>query len=368
MHGGNMINQIEPWFDEKEKQALMDYMDSGGWLTEHTKTKELEKMIARFIGVKYCVMVPNGTIALTTALLINNVRGIAQNCLIPDYTMIATATAVDLAGARQEFVDVEFGTCCIDVDKVKKKFLYDVKAIMLVSINGRYPTGIEELIDLCRDESILLIEDACQSLGSYYKRKHIGRYGAIGCFSLSMPKIITTGSGGFLITDDKEDYEKIRLIKTFGRKKRGNDECESKGYNFMFTDLQAVIGIEQMKKLPWRVKRKKETYSLYMDLLSDLDIDTFATDLKKTTPWMMDILVEDRDKLARYLKKKGIGTRPFYPAIHTQKPYNSNDGKIFPNATSLSEHGLWLPSSPKLTDEEIEYICDKIKEFYEKNN
>lgn len=369
-----MMPQMEPWFNEAEKQALIGYMNSGGWLTEHKKTEELEKMIAKYTGAKYCVMVCNGTIALTTALLIHDIRHVAQTVLVPDYTMFATATSVDLAGARPEFVDVERETLCIDLKEIKKHFLLGVQALMLVSINGRYPTNVEEIIELCYDSNILVIEDAAQSLGSFHKGKHIGRYGAIGCFSFSMPKIITTGSGGCLITDDKKIYEKIKLIKNFGRKKRGTDICDSIGYNFMYTDLQAVIGIEQMKKLPWRVERKKEMYSLYIDLLSDIcvidseGIDWVATDLKDTAPWMVDILADNRDKLAKYLKKKGIGTRPFYPAIHMQKPFYLEDGKKFPNADYISKHGLWLPSSSSLTDADIEFICNAIVTYYEKKS
>jgi len=360
-----MINQIEPSFDESEKKALIEYMDSDGWLTEHKKTEELEKRISEYTGSKYCVLVCNGTIALTTALLVHD---ISHEVLVPDYTMFASATSVELAGAVPKFVDIERETCCIDLNEIKKQYILDIQAIMLVSINGRYPSNVEEIIEFCHDRNILVIEDAAQSLGSFYKNKHIGRYGDIGCFSFSVPKIITTGSGGCLITDDKEVYEKIKMLKNFGRKKSGIDNHEIIGYNFKFTDIQAVIGIEQMKKLPWRVKRKKEIYKLFMDHLSCVDdIEWINTNLKETTPWMIDILIENRDKLSEYLRKKEIGTRPFHPAIHTQNPYYFKYGRKYPISSYISEHGLWLPSSTILTDENIEYICDTITKYYEKS-
>jgi perosamine synthetase len=143
------------------------------------------------------------------------------------------------------------------------------------------------------------------------------------------------------------------------------------GYNFKFTDLQAVIGIEQMKKLYWRVKRKKVMYKLYRDLLEDVEgIEFIDTNLENTSPWFIDIIVKkrekERDKLKLFLDERGIGTRPFYPAIHTQPPYSWVKGD-FANAEYVSERGLWLPSSSFLSDEDIERICTESINFFRRN-
>lgn len=356
------INQMEPWYGEEEITAVTDYLRNGGWLMEFKKTRDLEQMICDFTGAKYCSIVANGTVSLFIAL---KAIGIENNdeVIVPDYTMIATPNAVILAGAKPVFVDVD-NSLCLDLEKVEKAITTKTKAIMHVSINGR-AGRLEELKALCEKKNIVLIEDAAQSLGSFYKGKHLGTYGAIGSFSFSAPKIITMGQGGALITNDEKLYKKICKIKDFGRISGGVDIHDEFGWNFKFTDLQAVFGIEQMKKLPFRVQRKKEIGKLYRKLLEGIEqIKTIETNFDEVAPWFIEILVEDPEKLRDYLKLQNIGTRIFYPAIHTQSIY-ADGGRDFTKADYFGKHGLWLPSASKLTDLEIEYICKLIKIFYE---
>ncbi len=358
------INQIEPWIGKEEKKAMAEYLDSGGWLTEFKKTKEFEKMIADYVGTKYTVVVNNGTVSLFIALMALGIKA-GDEVIVPDYTMIASANAVILAGAKPVFVDIGPKHLCLDIEETKKAIGPKTKAVMLVTINGRYPE-MEEFVKLCQEKNLFLLEDAAQSLGSRYKGRHLGTFGKVGSFSFSPHKIITTGQGGAIVTENEELYQRILKIKDFGRRKSGVDYHETLGYNFKFTDLQAVIGIEQMKKIDWRVKRKKEMYKLYQDLLNDIEsIEFIETNLEDTAPWFIDILVDEnkRDKLANFLSEKGIGTRPFYPPIHTQPPYSWVKGN-FKNSEIISKKGLWLPSSTFLKDEDIIYICDAIKEFY----
>src|SRR3989344_3283514 len=365
------ISQIEPWLGVEEQNAVFEYMKSGGWLTEFKKTREFEKMIADYVGSKYCSVVNNGTVSLSIALMALGI-GKDNEVIVPDYTMIASANAIVLAGAKPVFVDISKENLCLDLELVKKAVTEKTKAIMLVTINGRYP-DMEAFVNFCKERNIFLLEDAAQSLGSRYlptdrygNGKHLGTFGAIGSFSFSMPKVITTGQGGALVTDDEELYKKILKIKDFGREKAGVDYHETMGYNFKFTDLQSVIGIEQMKKLEWRVERKKEMTRLYENLLKDINgLSFIKTNTENTSPWFIDILVEPekREGLIRFLEEKGIGTRPFYPAIHTQPPYNWVEGS-FDNSEYISKRGLWLPSSSFLKDEDIEYICNSIKEFF----
>jgi len=359
------INQMEPWIGQEEKDAVAEYLNSGGWLVEFKKTREFEKMIAEYVGSKYAVVVSNGTVSLSAALMAIGV-GKDDEIIVPDYTMIASANAVILAGAKPVLVDIDKKNLCLDLGSVKKAINERTKAIMLVTINGRYPE-MEKFVELAKEKNLSLIEDAAQSFGSRYKGKHLGTFGDIGSFSFSAPKIITTGQGGALVTDNEDLYEKILKIKDFGRQKSGVDAHEMIGYNFKFTDLQAVIGIEQMKKVSWRVNRKKEMYKLYKDLLNGLEeVEFIKTDLEQTAPWFIDILVKEDKRLAlvKFLEENGIGTRPFYPAIHTQAPYAWAKGD-FTNSEYVSKRGLWLPSASFLTDEQILYICEKIKQFFE---
>lgn len=357
-------NQVEPWIGEEEKKAVAEYLDSGAWLTEFKKTKEFEEEIAKYVGAKYASVVNNGTVSLFCALSALNIKP-GDEVIVPDYTMIASANAIVLAGAKPVFADINPQTLCLDLENTREAITKKTKAVMLVTINGRFPK-MEEFVKLCQEKNLYLIEDAAQSLGSKYQGKFLGTFGQIGSFSFSPHKIITTGQGGALVTDDEELYAKILKVKDFGRTKPGIDCHETMGFNFKFTDLQSVIGLEQIKKIDWRVNRKKEMYKCYQKNLAGIPGLDFIETSEETAPWFMDILVarETRDKLAEFLKLNGISTRPFYPAIHTQPPYSWVKGS-FPNSSNVSQQGLWLPSSSFLSDNDIEYICQKIKKFYE---
>lgn len=355
------IPQMEPWFDEKEALALSEYMLSGGWVTEFKKTKEFEEMICNYTGAKYCVMVNNGTISLALALIACGI-GPGDEVIVPNLTMIATANATALFGAKPVFVEIEPETLCLSLEEAKKAINERTKAIIHVSFNGR-SNDLNKFVTLCKEKGVVFIEDAAQSLGSFYNGKHMGRYGIIGSFSFSAPKIISTGQGGALITDSEELALKLKKLKDFGREKGGCDIHDSIGYNFKFTDIQAVIGIEQMKKLHGRVKRKKEIYNLYVEELKDIgQIEFIETDLTQTAPWFVDIYVDKPDKLGEFLKERKVGTRRIYPSLNSQKAYNVNGN--YPVTQKYSSRGLWLPSSSRLTDEKIKYICSSIKEYY----
>lgn len=359
------ISQMDSWIGEEEKTAINNHLDSSGWIGESKKTQEFEKMIAEYTGAKYVSVVSNGTVSL---FMILSALGIGKDdeVIVPDFTFVASASSVILAGAKPVLVDIDPKNLCLDLEKVKKAITPKTKAIMLVDVNGRCPE-MEKFVDFAKENSLFLIEDAAQALGSKYKGKHLGTFGIAGSFSFAITKIITTGQGGAIITDDEELYKKLLKIKNFGRIKPGTDQYVSVGYNFKFTDLQAIIGIEQMKKLVWRVQRKKEMYSLYEKLLKDVkEVEFIETDLEDVSPWFIDPLLpntETKEKLISFLQTKGIETRIFHPAIHTQDPYKI-DGENLKAAENISSRGLWLPSSSFLTDEEIIYICQSIKEFF----
>ena len=358
------INQMEPSFDERERDALYEYMNSGGWVTEFVKTREFERMIAEYTGAKYCSVVSNGTVSLSIALMACGVKA-GDEVIAPDFTMVATPNAAELIAAKAVFVDIDKETLCMNYEGMVNAVTEKTKAVILVSINGRYPKRMDEIVTFCKEKNIHLIEDAAQSLGSGISGKHIGTFGEIGSFSFSAPKIITTGQGGALVTDNDELYEGIKKIRDFGRTAGGIDKYLVKGWNFKFTDVQAVIGIEQMKKLPQRVLRKKQMAKLYMDLLKDIpEVEIIPTDIDNTAPWFFDILCRNRDDLAAYLKSNNIGSRPFYPALHAESAYNYSGS--YPNAEYAASHGLWLPSSIFLTDDQIINICNCIREYYEK--
>jgi len=360
----HFIMQMRPLFGEEEKRAVCEYMDEDGFITEFKRTEQFEQMIADYTGAKHSVVVNNGTISLTLAAMAVGVQA-GDEVIVPNYTMIATPNSVKMFGAVPVFVDVEPETLCLDIEKVQQALTSKTKAIMLVSANGRYPkAGIYAFEKLARERNLLLIEDSAQSLGSFYPDgRHIGRAGLVGSFSFSAPKIISTGQGGALITDDDSVAAKLRRLKDFGRSGGGNDFHDSIGYNFKFTELQACIGIEQMKKLPARVERKKEIWRRYASNLADVSgIQLFGHNLDHTSPWFIDSMAENRAGLITHMKAAGIGTRVMYPPINKQVAYQVSGEH--PVSNRVGEQGLWLPSAVQLTNNEIDHICGSIRNFY----
>ena len=186
-----------------------------------------------------------------------------------------------------------------------------------------------------------MIEDAAQSLGCKNSDKNLGTYGDIGCFSLSTPKIISTGQGGFVVTNNDNLASKMNMIKNFGRKESGKDNFESFGLNMKFTDLQAVVGIEQMKQLDYRVLKMRQIYDQYYNNLKELNI------MKKPIssqwiPWFVDIYIDSREELVEFLNKHNIKSRPTYGEINKTNMYYSNE--ILVNSNFVSSKGLFLPS------------------------
>ena len=359
-----MKNQMEPWFGEEEKQAINEYMNEGGWLTEFKRTKEFEQRIAEYTGAKHCVVVNNGTISLTLMAMAAGVQA-GDEVIVPNYTMIATPNSIKMFGAIPVFVDVEPETLCMDISLVENAITSKTKAILYVNANGRNPkAGIDKFVDLAKKHDLILLEDAAQSLGSRLPDgRHQGTVGLAGSFSFSAPKIISTGQGGAIITNSDDMADRLRRLKDFGRSGGGNDIHDTIGFNFKFTELQAVIGNEQMKKLPWRVERKKEIYNLYRKELSSIkQISFFDQDLSCTTPWFIDVLVEDRKKLLQHLKERSIGTREMYPPINKQLAYQVEGQHEV--SELVGQKGLWLPSAAQLTDKQVLQICREISLFF----
>lgn len=364
------IIQIEPSLGEEEKQELISTIDSG-WYTEASKTRHFEEIFAKFVGSKYSCVVTSGTAALFIGLKALGI-GKGDEVIVPDLTFVASPNSVEMTGAKPILIDIEPQSLNLELKKITSLITKKTKAIMPVDFNGR-STDMSELRDIASKKGILLIEDACHAIGSYYGTKHMGTLSDVGVFSFSTPKIITTGQGGMIVTNDKEVHEKCMSIKDFGRNMAAKKdmrkafEHSSIGYNFKFTEFQAAVGIAQMRKLRERIEIKKRMFKKYMDLLSDIkEIEFIKTDLKKITPWMMDIILGSKSKkikLIKFLGKKNIQTRIFYPPIHRLKPYRASDRNY--NATAnISDRGLWLPSSVSLSDAELEKVCAGVNNFF----
>lgn len=358
------IPQMEPKFGAEERELVDAYLANPGYLTEFKQTTAFENAIAQFTGAKHCIAVNNGTVSLLAVGIALGLKP-GDEVIVPNYTMIATANAFKALGCKIRFVDVEAETLCLDIAKVKAALTPATKAIVLVNANGRYPGyPVDELLALAKGAGVPLIEDAAQGLGSTYPDgTHMGLKGLVGSLSFSAPKIISTGQGGALFTNDDGIAANIRKAKDFGRDRGGLDYHPFFGLNFKFTEIQACVGVAQMRKLPARIARKKDIQRRYEQQLVGVNgLKLFSHDLEHTTPWFVDALVEDREALQAHLKTARVGSRVMYPPLNKQPIYG--ESHTHPVSELVGAKGLWLPSHSHLTDAEIDHVCTAIRSFY----
>jgi perosamine synthetase len=358
------IMQTRPVFGKEEADATHTYMTTGDpFYTEFRETTALESKLKEYIGVKHCFMTTSGTTAIMAALLALGIQK-DDEVIVPNYTMIATANAVRALGAVPKLVDVNSETYTLDLETVKASISNRTKVVIHVSLNNR-STQLKEIVDYCHSKNIRVLEDAAQSLGCRLNGQHYGTFGDIACFSLSTPKIISTGQGGFVITNNDDLAAHVFKIKNFGRKSGGIEEYSEFGLNFKFTDLQAVVGLEQCKKLPARVERMKEIYALYS---SELGIKNAQYELlggqgnPEWIPWFVDVLTTNRSELMTFLKKHNIDTRVCYPSIHATEVYGLEGP--YSNTDRISQNGVFLPTHFALSDMEIRYVAYILKLYY----
>lgn len=334
--------QMKPLITQSDVNAVFSYMQDGGWLTEYKKTEEFENKIAELLGVEHCIATTSGTMALMMTCVSTGIKKVA----VPNLTMVATSNAPKMCGVEVVFVDVD-ETGCIDINKIPD----DVEGVIYVSFNGRCG-DIEKI-----NKKYVLIEDSCQALMSQHNGRFLGTYGDVGCFSLSPHKIITTGQGGVIVTNNRLLYEDLKRFKDFGREVGGEDIHNTFGINGKYTDLQACIGISQLDTIEYRVVRKKAIYQRYVKNLSGC-VDFIET-AEETVPWMVDIYIDDPKSLKNSLLSYGIQARLMYPTLNKQE-YQKDD-KDYPVSARMSARGLWLPSSLSLSNSDIDTVCGCIR-------
>ena len=353
-------NQVEPNISEKDIQMVNDYMSSGAWITEHELTKELEDKIADFVGRKYAIAVPNGTVAIYLSLLAAGLTE-GKRVAVPNITMIATINAILWAGAEPVIIDLNERLC------MSLKSLQTVEkldGVIYVPLNGRTEEGIA-IENYCNEKNIILIEDSAHALGSKYQDKMCGSLGSFSVFSFTPHKIITMGQGGLVLTDDDNFYEYLIGLKTFNRSKDKSDWHEGYGLNFKITDLQSALGLSQFEQINEFIKVKKEMFQIYDKEIVNYNFIKF---LEYETPWFVDLICEseiDRDILKSLLEETAnILTRESYPALSKQGFLKSVEKTNVEFSENISEKILWLPSSTNLKKDQIEEIADQIEDIY----
>ena len=365
-----MIPVAEPVIGKEEEELVLDGLRSG-WVSSIGKYIQLfEKEFAEFCGTKYAVTTSNGTAALHLALVAANI-GTGDEVIVPSLTFVATANAVVYTGAKPVFVDSELETWNIDPEKIKEKINRRTRAIIPVHLYG-HPANMGQILSIARKYDLKVIEDAAESHGALYRKKMVGSLGDVGCFSFFGNKIMTTGEGGMITTNNKAYAQEVKVLRDHGQSRRRKYYHSKLGFNYRMTNLQAALGLAQLRKIDKIIERKREIAKLYNEGLKDLVPEiTLHPEMSwaKNVYWMYSIVVykqgaKNRDFLIRELKKKGIDSRPFFFPIHRLPRYNENEH--MPNADLLASSGLNLPSSVNLTDEQIKMICATIIKIWKK--
>lgn len=355
----------QPSLNGNEKKYVNECLEST-WISSKGKfISKFESKFARYTNIKYAVAVPNGTIALHLALLTLGI-GKGDEVILPTLTYVASANSVTYTGAKAVFVDSLHGTWQIDPADIKKKITKSTKAIMPVHLYG-FPSDMKVIQKIARENNLFIVEDCAEAFGTKLNGVHIGNFGNIAAFSFFGNKTITTGEGGMVTTNSKKLFQLATRIKGQGLAKNREYWHDLVGYNYRMTNICAAIGLAQLERANKIISKKRQIAEWYYDFLNDLPLE-FHKEIKNVfhSYWMVNILVNnyrDRDKLRDHLNKKGIETRPLFFPIHTM-PIYKKEGYKFPAAEDIASRGITLPSYPGLSKEDVIFISNKIRDYY----
>ena len=369
-----MIPVFNPSVGEEELRNVEDAIRTN-WISSKGKyIPEFEEKFARYCDAKYGVTTTNGTTALHLALACIGIEP-GDEVIIPNFTIISTALAVHYLGAKPIFVDVEEETGNIDVKKIEEKITPKTKAIMPVHIYG-HPCDMDEINELAKKYKLYVIEDAAEAHGAEYRGKKVGAIGNIGCFSFYSNKLITTGEGGMIITNDEKIYKKAQSLKDLAFGKENRFEHEEIGFNYRMTNIKAAIGVGQMKKINIFLEKKIENAQLYNSLLKNIPgiKIPFTKDYVKNSYWMYTIRVDpsfgiSKNEMRKKLLEEGIDTRDYFFPLNEQPIFRKlgiSSNEEFPISKKLSNEGIYLPFGMDLKKEEIKYICYTIEKIMQK--
>ncbi|MBU2541442.1 MAG: DegT/DnrJ/EryC1/StrS family aminotransferase [Candidatus Omnitrophica bacterium] len=368
-----IIPVCEPCLSDKELKYAKECIKAN-WISSAGKKyiREFEDRFAKLCGVKYATSCTSGTAALHLALASLGIKK-GDEVIIPTFAMIAVASAVVYLEAKPILVDIEPLTYNIDPTKIEEKITKRTKAIIIVHTYG-HPAQMDEIKRIAKRYKLYLIEDAAEAHGAKYKGRRIGGIGDVGCFSFYANKIITTGEGGMLTTNNARIVKMAQILKNHAFSKERHFWHKYLGYNYRLTGLAASIGLAQLENFDKLLKARIRNAKYYSSLLKNVKGITLPIEKKevKNVFWMYSILIEDdfgltRDDLRYCLAKKGIETRTFFIPIHLQPIYfKLYRRERFPVSEELSRKGMYLPSSSNLKKKEIDYIVGAIKDCQKK--
>lgn len=362
-----MKNELIPWWQINfglKAAAFAAREVSKGHVSMGETTKKFEDTVCEFLGVKYCVATSSGTTALQMALLASNVD-YNDVVAIQDRSWIAAAHAAHLLGATIKLIDVEKDLPVLNIEHAEAIIKSRPKVMILIHMNGR-SNQLKSIVDKCKEKGIIVIEDGAQAFGSKFEDKFLGTLGDIGCFSLSVTKTLSSGQGGFCVTNSSKLYKKLISMRLHGTADLLTPRWQEFGMNFRFFDIQAAIALNQFSKLKGTIRKQYYIRKKYQDKLAGLSyLRILPLDENKgeVGPYF-DVCTKRAKTVITKLKQYGIQSRQFYPSIATAKYLKVLNRNEITNAHYWHKNGLILPSGPSLTDDQIEHISDVLHQVY----
>ncbi len=367
-----MISYGHQSIDKKDIEAVVKVLKSD-WLTQGPKVFEFEKALADYCGVRYAVAVCNGTAALHLAYLAAGLKPDDEVITSPN-TFMATTNMLLTLGAKPVFCDIRSDTYNINEEKIKKLITKRTKAIVPVHFAGQ-PCEMDKISKIAQKHKLIVIEDACHALGAKFKNKKIGsgRYSDMTVFSFHPVKSITTGEGGAVLTNNKKYYEKLIAFRSHGihKDKSGKNIMTALGYNYRLTDIQAVLGLSQLKKIDCFINKRRRIVKWYEQELKQNKNFILPVELENSySSWHLYVIklknYARRDQLMEFMKNKKIGVNYHYPAVYSQPYYRGHGYKNIHllNTDIYSNSCVTLPLHTLLTNREIKYVSNQLNEFF----
>ncbi len=375
-----MIPVFTPLVGEEELKNVAKAIKTNWISSKGEFIERFEQGFANYCNVKYGVTTNGGNSSIHLALASLDI-GKGDEVIVPNFTMMSPAFSVIYTGAIPVFVDVDEETMTIDVNKIEEKITSKTKAIMAVHIYG-HPCEMDKIIEIAEKHNLKVIEDAAEAHGAEYKGKKIGSIGDVACFSFYANKLITTGEGGMLVTNNPKIYEKAKYLRDLALSQKPGERFKHYdiGFNYRMTNLQAAIGCAQLEKIDKFLNIKIKNALLYNLLLKNVEGVILPPEKPyvKNSYWMYAIKIDEekfgisKKELMEKLSKKGIDSRDFFFPLNKQPCLKKlgidyQSGENFPISEKLFKQGLYLPSGLNLKEEEIGYICKTIKEIKQGN-
>ncbi len=367
IHHLHQIPVMEPQLGGNEISYVMECLKTG-WISSKGKfVTQFEEEFAKYHSVKNALAVSNGTVALHLALVTLGIKA-GDEVIVPDLTFAASANAVLYAGATPVLVDVDPHTWTIDASKLEEALTPRTKAIMPVHLYG-HPCDMKPIMAFAKKHKLLVIEDAAEALGARYNNQLIGTFGDAACFSFFGNKLITTGEGGMILFKDAAAHEEAKQLRDHGMDPQKPYWHPKVGFNYRLTNLQAAVGVAQMEQLDGFIEKKTamaRAYDAIFEPLKGVERQAVAP-WAKSVYWMYTILLNDefglpRDEFRSKMLQSGIETRPTFYPLHEMPPYRSFGGKrSFPVSERISRRGLNLPSSVRLSGDDIKRVGDAME-------